>query len=91
MSVCLPDIWLKVLHLFVGDVFWIALVLASADLLVNAGPGQTEAIVDSAVHVLCIYSPRNMDFRFMERPSARRVQMDLLYDSEPGVIFPIMS
>ena len=50
MSVCLPDIWLKVLHLFVGDVFWIALVLASADLLlVNAGPHQTEAIVDYAV------------------------------------------
>jgi hypothetical protein len=31
-------------------VFWIVLVLASADLLlVNAGPHQTEAIVDYAV------------------------------------------
>ena len=46
----LTPVWLQILHLLVGDVFWIALVLASADLLlVNAGQDQTEAIVDSAV------------------------------------------
>jgi len=34
----LTPVWLQILHLLVGDVFWIALVLASADLLVvNAG------------------------------------------------------
>ena len=46
----LTPAWLQILHLFVGDVFWIAFVLASADLLlVNAGPDETQAIVDSAV------------------------------------------
>ncbi|HKD85818.1 MAG TPA: COX15/CtaA family protein [Terriglobales bacterium] len=46
----LTPVWLQILHLFVGDVFWIALVLASADLLlINAGPEQTEGIVDSCV------------------------------------------
>lgn len=42
----LTPVWLQILHLFVGDVFWIALVLASANLLlVNTGPHQTEATV----------------------------------------------
>lgn len=46
----LTPVWLQILHLFVGDVFWIALVLACADLLlVNAGPAQTEATVVSAL------------------------------------------
>jgi len=29
----LTPVWLQIMHLFVGDVFWIALVLASANLL----------------------------------------------------------
>ncbi len=42
----LTPIWLQILHLLVGDGFWIALVLASADLvLVNAHPACTEATV----------------------------------------------
>jgi cytochrome c oxidase assembly protein subunit 15 len=45
----LTPIWLQILHLFVGDVFWITLVLASADLvLVNARPAYTEPTVSSA-------------------------------------------
>lgn len=45
----LTPIWLQIFHLFVGDVFWIALVLASADLvLVNAGPACTEPTVSCA-------------------------------------------
>jgi heme a synthase len=44
----LTPVWLQILHLFVGDVFWIALVLASAKLLlVNASPHQTKATVVS--------------------------------------------
>jgi heme a synthase len=31
----LAPIWLQILHLFVGDVFWIAVVLASADLVIE--------------------------------------------------------
>ena len=54
----LTPVWLQILHLFVGDVFWIALVLAAADLLlVNAGPDQTEAIVDSAVRQVVKIAP----------------------------------
>jgi heme A synthase len=46
----LTPVWLQILHLFVGDVFWIALVLASADLLlVNAGSEQPEGTVDACV------------------------------------------
>lgn len=46
----LTPVWLQILHLFFGDVFWIALVLASADLvLINARPTCTEATVSSTV------------------------------------------
>jgi heme A synthase len=42
----LTPVWLQILHLLVGDVFWITLVLASADMLfVSAGPSCTEAVV----------------------------------------------
>ena len=41
--VLLVPIWLQILHLLVGDVFWIALVLASAELLlVNNRTDQNE-------------------------------------------------
>lgn len=44
----LTPIWLQILHLLVGDVFWIALVLASADLvLVDVRSACTEATVSS--------------------------------------------
>jgi len=44
----LTPVWLQIVHLLVGDVFWIALVLASANLLlVSVGPGQPEAAIDS--------------------------------------------
>jgi cytochrome c oxidase assembly protein subunit 15 len=44
----LTPVRLQILHLFFGDVFWIALVLASADLvLVNARSACTEATVSS--------------------------------------------
>jgi heme a synthase len=47
----LTPIWLQILHLLVGDVFWIALVLASAELLlVNARTDQNEASVSSAAN-----------------------------------------
>jgi heme A synthase len=42
----LVPIWLQILHLLVADVFWILLVLASADLsLVSARSVRTEAVV----------------------------------------------
>ena len=42
----LVPVWLQILHLFVADVFWILLVLASADLiLVPARSARTEAVV----------------------------------------------
>jgi cytochrome c oxidase assembly protein subunit 15 len=42
----LTPVWLQILHLFVADVFWILLVLASADLiLVSARSACTEAVV----------------------------------------------
>jgi cytochrome c oxidase assembly protein subunit 15 len=42
----LTPVWLQILHLCVADVFWILLVLASADLiLVRAGSTCTEAVV----------------------------------------------
>jgi heme A synthase len=46
----LTPVWLQIVHLLVGDLFWIALVLASAELLlVNAGPNRPEATIVSAV------------------------------------------
>jgi heme a synthase len=46
----LAPVGLQILHLFVGDVLWIVLVLASADLLlVTARRDQTDAIVDPGV------------------------------------------
>ena len=41
----LTPVWLQIFHLFVGDAFWIALVLASADMLVVARPSCAEAVV----------------------------------------------
>ncbi len=41
----LTPVWLQILHLLVGDVFWIALVLASADMVLVARPSCTEAVV----------------------------------------------
>jgi len=42
----LTPVWLQIMHLFVGDVFWIALVLASANLLLaSAGTDRTGATV----------------------------------------------
>ena len=44
----LTPIWLQIVHLLVGDVFWIVLVLASADLmLVDAVPEQAAVTVTS--------------------------------------------
>ncbi len=44
----LTPVWLQILHLAVGDVFWIVLVLASANLLlVNAGSAKIDATVVS--------------------------------------------
>ena len=54
----LTPVWLQIMHLFVGDVFWIALVLASANLLLaSAGTDRTGATVvpetgDLRVHLL---------------------------------------
>jgi cytochrome c oxidase assembly protein subunit 15 len=47
----LTPVWLQILHLFVGDVFWIALVLASANLLlVDTGPNRhAHALADEKV------------------------------------------
>ena len=45
----LTPLWLQILHLLVGDVFWITLVLVTADLLlVNASPNPTGTAVDIA-------------------------------------------
>jgi heme A synthase len=44
----LTPVWLQIVHLLVGDVFWIVLVLASANLLLaNVGKEHTEVTVAS--------------------------------------------
>jgi len=67
----LTPVGLQILHLFVGNVFWIALVLASADLLlVKNHSEQTEATVDSAARSHA-YLWEQQGLPFEERSSVR--------------------